>query len=197
MGDHPVFIALSAEFWSASAVRAGRNVRQICWGTILIDNLYLAIAFADNLQNHLQTVCFAVAAKGNGCPAETGTTCSANSVDIGLANIWQIEIYHMTDGWNIYAACRHICCDQRGNLARFEFVQHFTAQKLFHIAMQRIYFESLLAHICRKLVCTPLGTHKNHTRAYLITAQQFCQLLTLPVFRYQPDLLENMFGTLF
>ena len=37
-------------------------------GTILFDNLYLAIAFADNLQNHLQTVCFAVAANEMAVP---------------------------------------------------------------------------------------------------------------------------------
>ena len=77
-------------------------------------------------------------AKRDRCAIATGPGGAANSVDIALGNVWQIEVDHVGDLGNVDAACRNVSCNQRPDPTAAEALERPLASSLRLVAMDRL-----------------------------------------------------------
>ena len=113
--------------------------------------------------NRLQVSTLAVVAERNRLPGSSGTTSSANAVDIGFRLVRQIEVEHVRDRIHINPASRHVSGDQDGRMARLEVSQGTLTGRLTLVTMQRQRGNSHTLELLRKTI-RPMLRPAEHDR---------------------------------
>ncbi|MNF02918.1 hypothetical protein D3C80_2021400 [compost metagenome] len=81
---------------------------------------------------------FARCYEGPCCPFFTSTACTADTVNIALRILRQIEVHDMRYTGYIQTASRHIGCDQYIDTSVAEFTHHVVTLMLRQISMQTV-----------------------------------------------------------
>jgi hypothetical protein len=134
-------------------------------------------------------------AEGDGHAFSTGPTGAADSVHVGLRDVGNLKVHHVTELVHIYAPGGNVSCDQHTEVAPLEGLHRLFTLGLRFVAVYGLAPHAFFAQVPDQLVGAILGPRKDQGAGDVGRGQHIHQQVLLLCLSHEVDALVHRFGS--